>query len=258
MQRAKSRNITVNETVSIPRLGFGTWRLGSEALKSISTAIEIGFRHIDTADVYGTHGDVGRAVNESGLDREDFFITTKLWKDSVDGYAVGPAVDRFLSELDTAYLDLLLIHWPVPRVPLEETLAAMKDEVDKGTVRQMGFSNYNIEGVQRAIELGFDIANNQIEYHPRHKDDDLATFCMEKSISVTAYSPFGGGQDLQEARVKELCTEHNLTPSQVILQWLLERNLIVIPRSTTRGHIEENYAAFQAWLAGGSISAGDL
>jgi diketogulonate reductase-like aldo/keto reductase len=258
MEGAKCRNIIVKETVSIPRLGFGTWRLGNEAFEPIRTAIEIGFRHVDTADVYGTHRDVGQAVNESGLDRKDFFITTKLWKDSVEGYAVGSAVDRFLGELDTGYIDLLLIHWLVPRVPLEETLSAMQDEVDKGTVRHIGLSNFEWEQVRQALDLGFGIVNNQIEYHPRQKNDDLATFCLENDIAVTAYSPFGGGQDLRLKKVKSLADGSGLAPSQVILQWLLEKDLVVIPRSISKEHIQENHDAFEAWLAGGSISAGDL
>lgn len=250
--------ITVKD-LAIPRFGFGTYGLDSRATESIKTALETGYRHLDTADVYGSHPNVAEAIKQSGVKRSEIFITTKIWKTDMAREAVKPAVERFLKELDTEYLDLLLIHRPSDVIPVADTLEAMHNLVEAGWLRSIGVSNFTLKEMQEVLETGIGIVNNQIEYHPSLQTDELVSFCKQQQISVTAYSPLGEGLDLNRPEVGKLAQSTNLTRAQVIIQWLLEKDLIVIPRSSNDAHIQENFEGYSKWLEQhGQVSKQDL
>ncbi len=225
-------------------MGFGTYGLRS-ATQAILHALRTGYRHLDTADIYGTHENVGEAIQKSGLPREEIFITTKLWSHSVSGKRVSPTVDRFLSELQTDTIDLLLIHWP-GNTPAEETLAAMDATRKAGKVKSIGVSNFDAELMQEALDTGYAVVNNQIEYNLNHQPKEVLDFCTQNKVTVTAYSPLEKSNSEQERSVAELAKEYSVTREEVLLRWLMQKGMIVIPRSSSSEHIESNYHAL-AW-----------
>lgn len=236
--------LRLSNGLDIPQMGFGTYGLRS-ATEAILHALQIGYRHIDTADIYATHQSVGEAVLKNGLPREDVFITTKLWSNSVSGKRVAPTVDRFLSELKTTYIDLLLIHWP-GNTPFAETLAAMDATRKAGKVRSIGVSNFDVELTQNVLDTGYPVVNNQIEYNLNHQPQDVLDFCTRNKITITAYSPLERGNSEQERVVSELAKKYSVTREEVLLQWLIQKGMIVIPRSSITKHIQSNFHAL-AW-----------
>jgi 2,5-diketo-D-gluconate reductase B len=231
------------DDVTIPQMGFGTYGLrnGEEI---ILHALRSGYRHIDTADMYGTHGDVGAAMRRSGLPRAEIFVTTKLWSHSVSEKKVGPAIDRFLDEMGLDYIDLLLIHWPARNVPTAETLAAMDEARKAGKIRAVGVSNFDVAQMKGALATGVPVCNNQIEYNIEERPDDIVEFCQANKVTVTAYSPVKvRGNAKTQSLLGDIAKQHNCTPEEIILAWLLAKGLIVIPRSSNPKHIDSNFRA---------------
>lgn len=230
--------------VNIPVIGFGTWGLeeGKE-VESIEYALDVGYRHIDTADIYDSHEAVAEAFGNSGLKRNEVFLTSKLWKDSLEPKGVESGVERFLDELDVSYLDLLLIHRRNDEVDLKKTLEAMQGEVEKGHVKSIGVSNFRREDIDDAISTGVKIVNNQIEQHPSLNESDLVSYCEEKQIKVTAYSPFARGDDLKIDEIVKLSEKYNKTTAQIIVNWLIAKGMITVPKSSDKDHIEDNLRA---------------
>ncbi len=243
--------LRLNNGLEIPQLGFGTSGLQS-ATNAILHALKSGYRHIDTADIYGTHENVAEAIQKSGVPREEIFLTTKLWSHSVSVKRVGPAVDRFLKELQTNYLDLLLIHWP-GNTPVAETLGAMEDARKAGKVKSIGISNFNIQLVQEAMDIGFPVVNDQIEFNLNHNPQDVLDFCTKNKITVTAYSPMENGDKEQEKLVADLAKKYSATRAEVLLQWLMQKGMIAIPRSSNTKHIEGNLHALEWKMDEGDV-----
>jgi len=231
--------------IEIPQMGFGTWNLGAEAKAPVAHALQTGYRHLDTADIYGTHGGIAAAIPLSGVPRAEIFITTKLWSHSVSAKRVGPAVDRFLSELKTDFIDLLLIHWP-SNTRIGETLGAMDQARQAGKVRTLGVSNFGVELMQASLDTGVRVVNDQIEYNLNRRPDDVVAFCFGNKVTVTAYSPLERGSAAQERLLAELAKKYSATREEVLLSWLLQKGMIVIPRSSKLKHIETNFHAL-AW-----------
>ncbi|UYN89507.1 MAG: aldo/keto reductase [Anaerolineales bacterium] len=242
--------------IQIPQMGFGTWAL-KDAHKSTLHALQTGYRHVDTADYYHNHVEVGQAMKDSGLAREDIFLVTKLYGGTLAEAKVGPAVDRFLKELGTDYIDLLLIHW-LSGIPAEESLAAMEKTRAAGKVRTLGVSNVEVEDMQAALATGLPVCNNQIEYNLEVRPDDVAEFCLANGVTVTAYSPVkvGGGAKTRKL-VASLAEAYDSTPEQVTLAWLMAKGFIVIPRSNNPKHIESNFASLQLTLKKEDVAALD-
>lgn len=251
-----SKLITLMNGIQIPQMGFGTWAL-KDARKSTLHALQTGYRHLDTADYYHNHVEVGQAMKDSGLAREDIFLVTKLYGGTLAEAKVGPAVDRFLKELDTDYIDLLLIHW-LSGIPAEESLAAMEKTRAAGKVRTLGVSNFEVEDMQAALATGLPVCNNQIEYNLEVRPDDVAEFCLANGVTVTAYSPVkvGGGAKARKL-VASLAEAYESTPEQVTLAWLMAKGFIVIPRSNNPQHIESNFASLQLTLKKEDVAALD-
>jgi 2,5-diketo-D-gluconate reductase B len=252
-----SETVTV-QGVEVPRLGLGTWRLtGDTCRETVETALDLGYRHIDTAQVYGNERQVGDALAASDVDRDEVFLATKLGPGrSYDD--VLRTTEESLARLGTDYLDLLLIHWPNGRPPgsppnplssapdHEETLAAMNELVDDGTVRNVGVSNFDIDQLDEARELSdAPVLTNQVQYHPFWDQQSLLDYCRIHDVLLTAYSPLGHGGVLDDPVLERIGRRYAKTPAQVALRWLVQQDgVATIPKATSREHLEANMAIF--------------
>ena len=239
--------ITLNNGVSIPQLGFGVFQIDPDDTKNATlAALEVGYRHIDTAEMYGNEAQVGEAVRASGIDRDDVFVTSKL-NNSFHAYdeALG-AFDQTLKDLAFDYLDLFLVHWPLPGVgDFVETWKAMEEIYRSGRVRAVGVSNFQKHHLQRLFdETEVVPAVNQIEVHPYLVQDELRAFGTEHGIPTEAWSPLGRGAVLEEHTLEQIAKRHECTPAQVTLRWHLQRGDIVFPKSVNRHRREENFDVF--------------
>lgn len=229
----------------MPALGLGTWQLqGVTCRHAIREALDVGYRHFDTARMYENEGDVGGALRESEVNREDVFLTTKIWHDDLSPEALRRECDASLTLLDTDYLDLLLVHWPNPEIPIEKTLDGMHDLVDEGRVRHLGVSNFTPDLLEKAARHAR-ISCNQVEYHPLLDQSALLEATRRNGIVLTAYSPLAQGKALREEAVREIAERLGRTAAQVVLRWLLQHeNVAAIPRSSDPDHIESNFRVF--------------
>lgn len=234
---------------TVPALGFGTWQLsGEEAREATRHAIEIGYRQIDTAQAYRNEAEVGAAIAESGVPRDEIFLTTKIVRDSLKGDRVGPAIDESLQKLATDYIDLLLIHWPTDDVPLGETLAAMRAAQDAGKVRHLGVSNFRGPLLLEALEHA-PILANQVPYQPGRTQNTLLGIAQERDVMITAYSPLRG-EGLKSPAMAQVAEAHGKTPQQIALRWLLQQPKVSpIPRSSNPAHRVANFDVFDFELS---------
>ncbi|AJE43295.1 aldo/keto reductase [Streptomyces nodosus] len=238
----------LNNGVEMPQLGFGVWQVpDAEAERAVATALEAGYRSIDTAAIYGNEEGVGRAVSASGIAREDLFITTKLWN-SDQGYdSTMRAFDASLEKLGLEYVDLYLIHWPVPsRGDFVETYQAFEKIYADGRAKAIGVSNFLPEHLETLIAQTSVIpAVNQIELHPHLQQLAAREFHAEQGIATEAWSPLGQGKGLLEVpAIVAIGQKHNRTPAQIVLRWHIQLGTIVIPKSVTPSRIKENIEVF--------------
>jgi diketogulonate reductase-like aldo/keto reductase len=234
----------------IPLLGLGTWQLtGETCSEAVTHALNHGYRHIDTADIYDNHEQVARGIADSEVEREDIFLTTKLWRTDFEPEKVAPAIERFKEELETDYFDLVLIHWPSDEVDIVETLAELHKFVEKGVIKNLGVSNYTISLLDELLKdleekyPEIELVNHQFELHPSLYQEDLVEFSEKKGLKVTAYSPVGRTEDLELDLIQELAEKYDRSPAEVILAWMLAKDLITIPKAGSKEHIEDNFAA---------------
>ncbi|MEA2020760.1 MAG: aldo/keto reductase [Patescibacteria group bacterium] len=231
----------LNPKTEIPMLGLGTWKLRKDRGKrAVEAALQLGYKHVDTADAYNNHQVISDVINKSSIKREQLFITSKIWRTDLEKTAVVKAGNRTLKELNTDYLDLLLIHWPNSTIPIEETLNGMQTLKVQRKVRAIGVSNFTISHLKEALKTGIKITNNQVEYHPSFTQQELQTFCEEHNIIITAYSPLGQGQDLRIQVIQDLAKKYKQTPAQIITNWHIQEGRVVIPRSAEPDHLREN------------------
>ncbi|WP_308295056.1 aldo/keto reductase [Streptomyces sp. NK08204] len=240
--------IILNNGVEMPQLGFGVWQVpDDEAEQAVATALEAGYRSIDTAAIYGNEAGTGKAIAASGLPREDVFVTTKLWN-SDQGYdSTLRAFDASLRKLGLEYVDLYLIHWPLPsRDTYLETYKAFEKLYSDGRVRAIGVSNFLPEYLERLI-AGTSVipAVNQIELHPHLQQHAAREFHAEQGIRTEAWSPLGQGKGLLEVpAIVAIAQKHNRTPAQIVLRWHIQLGNLVIPKSVTPSRIRENIDVF--------------
>jgi 2,5-diketo-D-gluconate reductase A len=242
-----SARIELVDGRSIPRFGFGVFQVPPEdTADAVAHALRTGYRSVDTAAAYRNERGVGQAVGDSGLERDDVFVTTKLWNNSHGREAALEALDKSLGRLGLDYVDLYLIHWPVPARDLYlETWEALVELREQGAARSIGVSNFQIDHLERIIDAtGVVPAVNQVELHPRFQQAELRRFHTEKGIATEAWSPLAQGAVLDDEAVTELATEHGKTPAQVVLRWHLQLGNVVIPKSVTPERIEENFDVF--------------
>jgi 2,5-diketo-D-gluconate reductase B len=239
--------------MTIPSFGAGTFRLqGNVVIDSVRNALDLGYRAIDTAQIYGNEAEVGLAIAEAGVARDKLFITTKIWVDNYARDKLIPSLKDSLAKLQTDYVDLTLIHWPAPGngVSVEEFMTALAEARDLGLTRRIGISNFNIELTRQAIAaVGKEaIASNQIELSPYLQGSKLTAFLKEQDIHVTSYMTLGYGKVLQDQVIGEIARRHKATPAQVILAWALQLGYSVIPSSTRRENLASNLLAQQLRL----------
>jgi 2,5-diketo-D-gluconate reductase A len=250
--------ITLNNGVEIPQLGFGVFQVPpDEVVEPVATALQAGYRLIDTAAVYGNETGVGRAIAESGVARDELFITTKLWN-SDQGYdSTLRAFDASLEKLGLETVDLYLIHWPTPARDLYvDTWKALTKLYEDGRTRAIGVSNFTIHTLNRLREESRIIpAVNQIELHPHWPQAELRAYHREHQIATQAWSPIGQGKGLlDDPQVIALAKAHDRTPAQVVLRWHMQLGVIAIPKSVTPSRISENLDVFDFDLDDGELA----
>lgn len=242
----RSLTLTLNDGHKIPLLGFGVYQSppGRTTYESVSLALKTGYRHIDTASFYRNEADVGRAVRDCGLPRDEIFVTTKLWN-SDQGYDRAlKAFEHSLAELGLDYIDLYLLHWPVERRRLDSWKALAEIQRD-GRCRSIGVSNYTIRHLEELISASDVIpAVNQVEFSPFLYQQELLTFCREASIVLEAYAPLTKGVRLSDPVLSRIAARHKRTPAQILIRWCIEHDVVTLPKSNTPSRIEENARVF--------------
>jgi diketogulonate reductase-like aldo/keto reductase len=238
------------EGEKVPSLGLGTWRLsGEECTRVVERALALGYRHIDTAQMYANEGEVGRGIRNSSVDREEIFLVTKVRTSSFSHDNVLRSTRESLKKLQTEYVDLLLMHWPNPSVPLEETLGAMRELQEEGSVKHVGVSNFPPSMVEEATEHA-EIFCNQVEYHPYRTQDELLAQARDMDYLLTAYSPVAKGRILNDATLREIGQVYDKTPAQVTLRWLIQQEKVVaIPKAASEDHLRSNFEVFDFELS---------
>jgi len=240
-------DLTLNNGVTIPQLGFGVFQIPPDATrKATLAALEVGYRHVDTAQMYGNEAGVGQAVRDSGLDRGDVFVTSKL-NNSFHAYDDAlAAFDKSLAELEFDYLDLFLVHWPMPAVgDFVETWRAMEEIYRSGRSKAIGVSNFQPNHLDR-LRAETDVlpAVNQVEVHPYFTQTDVRSYGVEHDIVTEAWSPIAQGKVLDDPTIGRIAERYGKTPAQVTLRWHIQRGDVVFPKSATRSRVEENFAIF--------------
>lgn len=228
----------------MPRLGFGTWQMeGREVAEAVEDALALGYRHVDTARMYGNEREVGAALRAAGLPRKEVWVTTKVWHDQLEPDRLRRSAEASLSDLGLDHVDLLLVHWPNPAVPLNDTLAALHRARQDGLTRHIGVANFPSALLREAI-AEFPIACNQVEYHPYLSQRAVIDVAHAHGLVVTAYSPLGSGGLLREPVLAEIAQARGATPAQVALRWLLDQtNVAAIPKAASHEHRAANLAA---------------
>jgi 2,5-diketo-D-gluconate reductase B len=248
--------------IQIPSIGLGTFRLqGSQAYDSVSNGLAAGYRHIDTAQIYGNEAEVGQAIADSGVARGELFVTTKVWTEHLAAGALVPSLKDSLRKLRLEQLDLALIHWPSPQdaVPVAESMQALLEAREQGLTRAIGISNFTIEHMRQAIAAvgAPNIATNQVELHPYLQNRKVAAFARDAGIHLTAYMPLAYGKALADPVVTAIAARLDATPAQVTLAWLLAKGHAVIPSSTRRANLDSNLQAAHLALAPKDVAAID-
>jgi 2,5-diketo-D-gluconate reductase B len=236
---------------TVPKLGFGTWQIeGPECQQAVEDALEIGYRHIDTARAYGNEEQVGHGIAAAGIPRNEFFLTTKIARDEYAPDDLRRAAEDSLRKLGVEGLDLLLLHWPNPDFPLEETLGALIGLRDDGLIKHLGVSNFPPGMLREAIGLA-PIFTDQVEFHPFLGQDALVQLAIEKDFMVTAYSPLARGKVPEDATLREIGAAHGKTAGQVALRWLLDTpQVCTIPKASSHQRRVENFEVFDFELTG--------
>ncbi|WP_323192117.1 aldo/keto reductase [Halostella sp. PRR32] len=243
--------------VRIPKLGLGTWKnTGETCTRTVQTALEMGYRHVDTAQMYGNESAVGEGIAAANITREDLFLTTKLSRSNLRRDDVHASVRDSLDKLGVEYVDLLLIHWPHPRVPVAETLDAMNELYEKGLVKNLGVSNFTRSQFQQAMQVSdVPLITDQVLYHPYSDRSQLRNFCTDTDTVLTAYSPLARGDVLSDRLLKEIGKRYEKTAAQVAIRWLIQQDgVIAIPKATSRDHLADNLAVFDFSLSDGEMA----
>lgn len=240
----------IQRDIRLPAVGLGTHQLhGREGYNALRSAFDLGYRHIDTARVYGNEDLVGQALADADMNRNDLFLTTKIWTDELTGARVPEAVQDSLRKLKTDFIDLVLIHWPGRDVPMEETLEALSLLRDRSRVRHIGVSNFSTEEMRRALRCA-PVLCNQVEFHPFYGQSSLLALAGREDFFVTAYSPLARGRAARSPVLAEIGDKYGKSAGQVALRWLLEQpHVVAVPRSASRKRQRENLEVFDFQLA---------
>ncbi|MFH9419691.1 aldo/keto reductase [Streptomyces sp. NPDC017529] len=245
---SKVPHITLNNGVAMPQLGYGVWQVpDDEAATAVGTALEAGYRSIDTAAIYGNEEGTGKALAASGIARDELFVTTKLWNDEQGYDSTLRAFDTSLAKLGLEYVDLYLIHWPMPaKDTFVDTYRAFEKIYEEGRAKAIGVSNFQPAHLERLLgETSVVPAVDQIELHPQLQQSEARAFHARHNIATEAWSPLGQGKDLlKDATITGLAGKYERTPAQIVLRWHLQLGNVVIPKSVTPSRIKENIDVF--------------
>lgn len=241
-------NLILNNGTEIPDIGFGTWQTTENVQKTVKLALEAGYRHIDTAAIYGNEAEIGEALVDSKIPRKDLYITTKIWNSNRSTLGVKTSVEQSLKKLQTNYLDLLLIHWPANEKQFAnwkeinaETWKAMEELYKTGVVKSIGVSNFMLPHIKALLESAEIIpAVNQIEFHPGYTQPKVVDYCKEKGIAIEAWSPIGSGRLLKDTDLKAIADQYNVSPAILCIQFCLQCGVVVLPKSENKENINNN------------------
>jgi len=235
----------------VPAIGLGTWKLtGEQCYETVSTALDLGYRHLDTAQYYGNERQVGRALADSDVDREDVFLTTKIKPTDARREDLLRAARNSLDRLGVDSVDLLLLHWPNPLVDVEETMGAMATLRDEGSIRHAGVSNFSLRRLKRVRQVSpMPILTDQVAFHPHRPRRELLSYCQEYDTMLTAYSPLAHGGLIDEDVLRAIGANYEKSGVQVALRWSIQHhNVAVIPKATSRDHLADNIDVFDFTL----------
>lgn len=241
---------TLNNGVTIPEIGFGTWQTpdGATAVLAVQSALENGYRHIDTAAIYGNEKSIGQAIADSGIDRKELFITSKLWNSERGYESTLKAFEKTLSDLQTDYLDLYLIHWPANAKQFSDwkqknadTWRAFETLYQDGKIKAIGLSNFMVHHLEALLETAtVKPVINQIEYHPGYLQMEVVAFCKANDILIEAWSPLGTGKMLNDPTLLEIASNYNVSVAQLCIRWCLQNGTLPLPKSVTPERIKQN------------------
>jgi len=228
---------------SIPQIGLGTWPMQDDVCQqAVETALEVGYRHVDTAQMYGNEAAVGAGLAAGNVARSELFVTTKIWPDHHARDNLLRAADERLALLKVDYVDLLLLHWPSRDVPLSETIPALNETLSAGKARAIGISNFTARQIDEAVALSrAPLTLNQVEYHPYLNQQPVIEACGRHGLGMTAYCPTARGRVLDDPVIMNIASSHGKTPAQTALRWLIQQSVVVIPKSETPARIRENF-----------------
>lgn len=242
------KQVILNNGTEIPEIGFGTWQTTESVQKTVTAALEAGYTHIDTADIYGNEAEIGEAIESSGIDRKKLYLTTKIWNSNRSSAGVKQSVEQSLKKLKTDYLDLLLIHWPANEKQFDnwkeinaETWKAMEELNKSGVVKTIGVSNFMMPQLRALLETAEVIpAVNQIEFHPGYTQDETVNYAKEKGIVIEAWSPIGSGRLLKDEDLKDIADKYGVSPAILCIQFCLQCGVVVLPKSENPDNIKNN------------------
>jgi len=249
--------VKLNNGIEMPVFGLGTWKMddGKEAGDAVKVALEMGYRLIDTATLYGNERSVGEAIRTSGIPREEIFLTTKLWP--TDFFTPRKAFEKSLEKLGLGYVDLYLVHWPIPLMP-KGVWTALEKIYEEKLARSIGISNYGIDEIEKLLTYThIPPTVNQVKFSPFDYEKDLLEYCNKKNIVLEAYSPLTRGTKLHDATIQDIAQKRGKTPAQVMIRWCLEHGTIVIPKSSNPERLKENADVFDWKLTPEDITALD-
>lgn len=244
-------HITLNNGTKVPVLGYGTWQLtGGACRESVINALGMGYRHIDTAQIYENEAEVGFGIARSGVVREDIFLTTKIWRSNLGAAQVIPSFEESLRKLQTDYVDLLLIHWPMNEIPFAESLEQFVKLQKSGKVLNIGVSNFTVSQVREVVKQGYPIITNQAEYHPLLSQTALLNCCHAEGMFLTAYSPLARGAVMDDPTLQAIAAKHNKSPAQITLRWLVQQpGVVAIPKAASAKNAQANLEIFSFELS---------
>ena len=251
------QNVNVG-SAAIPAIGFGTYGMsGADVYRLIPAALRAGFRHIDTAQIYGNEGEIGDCVAASGIPRSEIFLTTKVWVSNYSERFFEASVNESLRKLKTDYIDLLLLHWPQSDVSLAEQIAGLNAVARAGKVRHIGVSNFNRALMTESIRLSaVPLATNQFEYHPYLNQSLLIESALQAGLAVTGYCGMAIGRVFSDPTLKEIAARHDKTIAQIVLRWLVQqRGIVALSRTARIDRLAQNIAAFDFELDGADMAA---